>query len=163
VRAAAKTQQTLREPRRRTHARKETHKHGALRTSRAHSAARAASVERRALPPHAEARRRHEVDVCSAHKKRGKPGRVASGGEKPGDGLPPCQPSTVVRRAAIVQAVPAQRGSRGGRSRCGSGGIGRTEVYDLDGGRDTCQRVRPSHLSVQQATQHATAKKQTNK
>jgi hypothetical protein len=94
--------------------------------------------------------------------RRGKPGRVASGGEKPGDGLQPRQPSTVVWRAAKVQAVPAQRGSRGGRSRCrcGSGGIGRTEVYDLDGGRDTCQRVRPSHLSAQQARN---MRRQTNK
>ncbi len=66
MRAAAKTQQTLREPRRRTHARKQTHKQ--THTPRAHSAALAASAKRRALPAHAEARRRHEVDVCPAHK-----------------------------------------------------------------------------------------------
>ncbi len=141
-----------------------TNKHTCAAHQRAHSAVRAASVERRAPPPHAEARRRHEVDVCSAHKTRESPAELQEAVKSPAAS---CRHANRAKWCGAPKsaAVPVQRGSRGGRSRCrcGRGGIGRTEVYDLDGGRDTCQRVRPSHLSAQQATQHATANKQTNK
>ncbi len=146
-----------------THTHTHTHKHTDS-THRGGAALRERRVERRAPPPHAEARRRHKVDVCSAHKTSGSPAESQAAVKSP---------ATACSRANRAQwcGAPKKCSGPGTEWQQGRpvpvqmwqrGPIGRTEIYDLDGGRDTCQRVRPSHLSAQQATQHATAKKQTN-